>query len=59
MFQLKSSRHLDLLLSKGAGADLFPSESSGYDSSSSSSAGQGRSESGEKRVFSSYSISRL
>ena len=27
--QLKSSRHLDLLLRKGAGADLFPSESSG------------------------------
>ncbi len=26
---LKSSRHLDLLLRKGAGADLFPSESSG------------------------------
>ena len=39
VYQLKSSRHLDLLLRKGAGADLFPSESSGYDSSSSSNAG--------------------
>ncbi len=35
--RLKSSRHLDLLIRKGAGADLFPTEaaaSSGYDSSS-------------------------
>ncbi|XP_067012697.2 protein scribble homolog [Anabrus simplex] len=33
---LKSSRQLDLLVSKGAGLDLFPGESSGYNSSASS-----------------------
>ncbi|TRY70179.1 hypothetical protein TCAL_02784 [Tigriopus californicus] len=42
VYHLKSSRHLDLLIRKGAGADLFPSESSGYDSSSSSSMGDSR-----------------
>ena len=36
---LKSSRNLDLLIRKGAGIDLFPGESSGYESSSSSSNG--------------------
>lgn len=39
---LKANRSLDLLIRKGAGADLFPSESSGYDSSSSSNNGNKR-----------------
>ncbi|XP_063234575.1 uncharacterized protein LOC134537741 isoform X3 [Bacillus rossius redtenbacheri] len=33
---LKSSRQLDLVIRKGAGLDLFPGESSGYNSSASS-----------------------
>lgn len=33
---LKSSRQLDLIIRKGAGLDLFPGESSGYNSSASS-----------------------
>ena len=39
---LKTSRHLDLLVRKGAGADLFPGESSGYESSSASSNGSAK-----------------
>ena len=39
VFHLKSSRKLELLVRKGAGLELFPSESSGYDSSASSSVG--------------------
>ena len=39
VFHLKSSRQLNLLLKKGAGLELFPSESSGYDSSTGSSNG--------------------
>ena len=39
VYHLKSSRKLDLLVRKGAGLELFPSESSGYDSSASSSVG--------------------
>jgi len=39
VFHLKSSRQLDLIVKKGAGLELFPSESSGYDSSASSSVG--------------------
>ncbi|XP_049807844.1 serine-rich adhesin for platelets-like isoform X1 [Schistocerca nitens] len=36
---LKGSRNLELLVRKGAGLDLFPGESSGYNSSASSVAG--------------------
>lgn len=36
---MKTSRHLELLVRKGAGSELFPSESSGYNSSASSVTG--------------------
>ena len=39
VYHLKSSRKLELVVRKGAGLELFPSESSGYDSSASSSVG--------------------
>ena len=45
VFHLKSSRQLDLTVKKGAGLELFPSESSGYDSSASSSVGDTNTES--------------
>ena len=48
VFHLKSSRQLDLIVKKGAGLELFPSESSGYDSSASSSVGDNNTDSSDR-----------
>lgn len=36
---MKTARHLELVVRKGAGSELFPGESSGYNSSASSVTG--------------------
>ena len=48
VFHLKSSRQLDLIVKRGAGLELFPSESSGYESSASSSVGDNNTDSSDR-----------